>query len=393
MNFGGGEHPMHLHGFYFRVEAKGDGGTDRAIPRKEQSLVVTQQVPVFNTMRMVWSPDRPGNWLFHCHRPIHVAADRIEDIFDRKPSDEHHDMGSAEQHAMTGMGGLVLGVTVQPARGAVAAGDPHVDPAKRVRLLVKKVEKAWHRTHVRVFHRPSGDSTDKAAAATSPGPVLTVTRGERTAITVVNQLAEPTSVHWHGIELESYYDGIPGWSGAGAKTAPYVAPADSFTAVFTPPRAGTFMYHAHADDIHQLTAGLYGPLIVLEPGQKWDPETDHTFGIGQEGQKAPAWNVLNGVPTAEPLRFKAGVKHRMRFYNMTIDDEADVVIESDSGVVKWVPVAKDAIPTSGANRTSRPARLHVGPGETFDFEFSPKPGEYRMRVMGYSNILLTIVVE
>ena len=83
--------------------------------------------------------------------------------------------------------------------------------------------------------------------------MLTVTRGERTAITVVNQLSEPTSVHWHGIELESYYDGIPGWSGAGTKTAPFIAPADSFTAVFTPPRAGTFMYHAHADDIHQLT--------------------------------------------------------------------------------------------------------------------------------------------
>ena len=153
------------------------------------------------------------------------------------------------------------------------------------------------------------------------------------------------------------------------------------------------MYHAHADDLHQLTAGFYGPLIVLEPGQKWDPDTDHMFGIGQEGLKVPAWNVLNGVPAAEPLKFKAGVKHRLRFYNMTIDDEADVMIESDSGAVKWIPIAKDAMPIIGANRTPRPARLHVGPGETFDFEFAPKRGEYRMRVMSYSNVLLTIIVQ
>lgn len=64
VNFGGGEHPMHLHGFYFRVEARGDGGTDRTLPRNEQPLVVTEQVPVFNTMRLSWSPDRPGTGCF-----------------------------------------------------------------------------------------------------------------------------------------------------------------------------------------------------------------------------------------------------------------------------------------------------------------------------------------
>ena len=393
VNFGGGEHPMHLHGFYFRVESRGDGASERVLPRKEQPLVVTEQVPVFHTVRMSWSADRPGNWLFHCHRPVHVSADRIDDLFDRKPSEEHHDMGPVEHHAETGMGGLVLGITVLPARGAIAAGDTRADPTRRMRLVVKKVEKAYGTEPTFGYFLAHGDSTDKSAPATSPGPVIAVTRGERTAITVVNQLSEPTSVHWHGIELESYYDGIPGWSGIGAKTAPFIAPADSFTAVFTPPRAGTFMYHAHADDIHQLTAGLYGPLIVLEPGQKWDSVTDHVFGIGQEGQKVPTWNVLNGVPAAEPLKLKAGVKHRLRFYNMTIDDEADVIIESDSGVVKWTPVAKDAMPTVGVNRTPRPARLHVGPGETFDFEFAPKPGQYRMRVMSYSNILLSIIVE
>ena len=138
---------------------------------------------------------------------------------------------------------------------------------------------------------------------------------------------------------------------------------------------------------------MYGPLIVLEPGQRWDPATDHAFGLGQEGQKGPAWNVLNGVPAAEPMHFKAGVTHRLRFYNMTIDDEADFFLESDSGAVRWTPVAKDAMPLVGVARSPRPARVHVDPGETFDFELAPKPGTYRLRVMSFSNMLFTIVVE
>src|SRR5665647_2540462 len=52
-------------------------------------------------------------------------------------------------------------------------------------------------------------------------------------------------------------------SGADAHSAPLIAPGDSFVVRLTPPRAGTFIYHTHADDLTQLTGGLYGALIVL----------------------------------------------------------------------------------------------------------------------------------
>ena len=49
-------------------------------------------------------------------------------------------------------------------------------------------------------------------------PEIDLTRGEPVSITIVNHLAEPTSVHWHGIEVEdSYVDGVPGFSGAGTR--------------------------------------------------------------------------------------------------------------------------------------------------------------------------------
>jgi FtsP/CotA-like multicopper oxidase with cupredoxin domain len=57
--------------------------------------------------------------------------------------------------------------------------------------------------------------------------VLVLTRGEPTAIEVVNRSGEPTAVHWHGIELESYYDGVAGWSGTPGRTAPRFDPASA----------------------------------------------------------------------------------------------------------------------------------------------------------------------
>jgi FtsP/CotA-like multicopper oxidase with cupredoxin domain len=52
-----------------------------------------------------------------------------------------------------------------------------------------------------------------------PGTPLVLVRGETAAITVINRLPEATTVHWHGMELESVYDGVAGWSRTGDHTA------------------------------------------------------------------------------------------------------------------------------------------------------------------------------
>ena len=61
-----------------------------------------------------------------------------------------------------------------------------------------------------------------------PGPVIVLHRGEPAEITVVNRMAEPTAIHWHGIEIESYFDGVPGFGGVGSNISPPVAPGQSF---------------------------------------------------------------------------------------------------------------------------------------------------------------------
>jgi FtsP/CotA-like multicopper oxidase with cupredoxin domain len=80
------------------------------------------------------------------------------------------------------------------------------------------------------------------------------TAGEPVAITLRNQLPEATAVHWHGIELDSYYDGVPGFSGASGSVTPAIEPGATLTVRFTPTRAGTFIYHTHSHEEPRTTA-------------------------------------------------------------------------------------------------------------------------------------------
>ena len=65
-----------------------------------------------------------------------------------------------------------------------------------------------------------------------------------------------------------------------------------------PPRAGTFIYHTHWHSDAQLAGGLYGPLIALEPGERYDPDSDHIVILGLNAAPAAtdqqAIVVLNG---------------------------------------------------------------------------------------------------
>jgi FtsP/CotA-like multicopper oxidase with cupredoxin domain len=197
-------------------------------------------------------------------------------------------------------------------------------------------------------------------------------------ITVVNRLREPTAVHWHGIELESWFDGVPGVSGEGRRTAPMIAPGDSFEVRFTPPRAGTFIYHTHADEERQQGAGLAGPLLVLEPGARWDPATDVPVLVGSPGSFADETRTLliNGSAAPAPLVLQAGRPYRLRLINMTVR-RAGVMMGVVRGEtpVRWRPIAKDGADLPPALRAPAPARRMLSIGETLDVEIVPEAGD------------------
>ncbi len=70
------QHPMHLHGFAFKVTAT-DGGP---IPEAGQWPQTTVPVPVGSTRDIEFIADEPGDWVFHCHKSHHTMNAMGHDI-------------------------------------------------------------------------------------------------------------------------------------------------------------------------------------------------------------------------------------------------------------------------------------------------------------------------
>lgn len=365
-------HPMHLHGFYYRVEARGDGFADTLYSAAARRLVVTEGLRPFNTMAMTWVPERAGNWLFHCHLSFHVVPGARLHL----PTRDSHDRMAHDAGAH--MAGLVLGIAV---RRRPDTREPHRGKARRLHLFVQEGMKRGRAPRAMGFILQRGGRSPAADSVEIPGSVLTLTRGEPTDIVIVNRMSEPTAIHWHGIELESYSDGVAGWSGFGDRLAPSVMPGDSFTARLTLPRAGTFMYHTHLNDIEQLTSGLYGGIVVLEPGKRFGGRRDHLFVTGWDGEtRAPTFPhlLVNGDSLPGPLALTAGVAHRLRFVNIGPAGLIRYAIYRDTSLVTWKRLAKDGADLPPAQATRVPSTRLIAVGETYDFEFTPSPGRYRL---------------
>lgn len=89
-----------------------------------------------------------------------------------------------------------------------------------------------------------------------PGPEIRVGLGDTIRAMLVNDLSEPTTIHWHGVRVPNDMDGVPGVN------QQVIQPGDSFVYQFTPPDAGTFWFHSHANGSEQLERGLHGSLVV-----------------------------------------------------------------------------------------------------------------------------------
>jgi FtsP/CotA-like multicopper oxidase with cupredoxin domain len=206
-----------------------------------------------------------------------------------------------------------------------AAGDQsgQKGPASPVRL--RAAPKAWPL---------------KAGAATglwcfenmSPGPALRLRRGSELAVRLENGLAQPTTLHWHGLRIANALDGVAGL------TQQPVAPGAAQEIRFRPVDAGTFWYRpmvpAHAAE--QTERGLYGLLIVEEDEppavdadlviaiDDWALDDDNQlrsgFGTREETGLAGRlgnWLTVNSAATPEKLTVAPGSRLRLRLLNAT----------------------------------------------------------------------------
>ena len=85
---------------------------------------------------------------------------------------------------------------------------------------------------------------------TIPGPVLEFTEGEYAVIYVKNEMDEETSIHWHGLLLPNFFDGVP------YLTTPPIEPGHTQKYEFALKQSGTYWYHSHT--LLQEQSGVFG---------------------------------------------------------------------------------------------------------------------------------------
>ena len=166
--------------------------------------------------------------------------------------------------------------------------------------------------------------------------MIEAVEGERVRIYVTNRLPFATSVHWHGIYLPNGMDGV------GGLTQPYIKPGETVKYEWTLRQYGTFMFHAHHDEMTQMGMGLIGMFIIppRNPTPEYHVNRDFAIMLSEWAIKAGTarpntlemtdFNILtmNGkvFPSTGPLVCKTGDKVRIRFGNLGAMDHHPIHI-------------------------------------------------------------------
>ncbi|MBS1241937.1 MAG: multicopper oxidase type 3, partial [Gemmatimonadetes bacterium] len=225
-------HPLHLHGFYYRITSRGDDQRDTVYWAAQQRMAVTERVQPGQTMALSFQPDRPGGWVFHCHLNWHVVAnpgigpELMSEAARIRQITEGHVEHEPEHHVENAMGGLILAMYVNPPPGYQPS------PGRRTmkRLFIQSDSAGSTTDAIRRFGYilQEGDREPAPDSVRSPGSTIVLHKGEPTSIWVINRSTEPTQVHWHGIEIDSPFDGVVGIGGMKEGPTPPIMPSDSF---------------------------------------------------------------------------------------------------------------------------------------------------------------------
>ena len=213
---------------------------------------------------------------------------------------------------------------------------------------------------------------------TMPGPLVEANQGDRVRFVVHNELPEPTSLHWHGIEMPVQYDGVPGL------TQDLIPPGQSYVYEFDLHQAGTYFYHSHVP--MQEAFGMCGG-FVIHPKVAFDPPVDRdfylifqNFNIGPN-QSIPDsmamdwnWHTINGRsgPFTTPLVCKHGERVRVRLMDFSPMQHHPIHMH---GHTFWVTGHEGArLPSSSWVARNN---VLVGVAQATDFEFIAfNPGDW-----------------
>ncbi|SFI25628.1 Multicopper oxidase with three cupredoxin domains (includes cell division protein FtsP and spore coat protein CotA) [Collimonas sp. OK307] len=230
----------------------------------------------------------------------------------------------------------------------------------------------------------------------SPGPTIEVVEGDRVRIFVTNKLPEHTSVHWHGQRLPNGMDGVTGL------TQPGIPPGKTFVYEFVARRAGTFMYHPHADEMVQMAMGMMG-FWITHPK---DPslmrvDRDFVFLLNaydiEPGAATPRVNQMTdfnlwtwnsrAFPGIDPLVVRQHDRVRIRVGNLTMTNHPIhlhghefVVTGTDGG---WTPPASRWPEVSTDIAVGQMRAIEFDASEPGDWALHCHKSHHTMNAMGH----------
>ena len=240
-----------------------------------------------------------------------------------------------------------------------------------------------------------------------PGPMIRAKVGDTLIVHFTNKLPEPTTIHWHGLELPANMDG------SNISQSPIAANGGKFTYQFKLNRASLFWFHPLIRTDVQIEKGLYGVLLVEdseenisfelpeeqavlvlddvlldEQGQveaQW-PEDPFLFVNRQmngregnvllvNGQEFPIVEVANGTP----VRLRLVNVANSRLMRLSFSGMPFYRIGGDSGLISHSelrqPIGQVQDPNNESNFISDPdlkKGILLAPGERADIVLTPK---------------------
>jgi FtsP/CotA-like multicopper oxidase with cupredoxin domain len=165
------------------------------------------------------------------------------------------------------------------------------------------------------------------------GPTMEAVEGETVRVFFTNNLSEPTTVHFHGIELPIEMDGVPDFS------QDPVPPGGTFVYEFPLNQSGTYFYHSHYMPAKQVGLGMMGFFIIHPKNPTPSQIVDHDYAYFlhtwkvNPGSSVPDTlemnnfnyftmngRVGNGVSgwKLPPMKAKVGERVRIRVTNLSM---------------------------------------------------------------------------
>jgi suppressor of ftsI len=176
-----------------------------------------------------------------------------------------------------------------------------------------------------------------------PGPRIEVHRGDEIVVEFENHLDQPTSIHWHGVRLDSRYDGVEP-----------IAAGGRFTYHVRFPDAGIYWYHSHVREDMQQNLGLFGNIVVGDDHEQFVilddllMNGDKLVPYGRDAATHALMGRFGNVMTrhhftarrGEVVQFAFTNVSNARVYNLSFPGTRMKIIGSDGGRFEheaWVP--------------------------------------------------------